>query len=135
MTLPVDSLTYVRLINTPATPPEWVQYANRIVGLPSGSLGQIGSGSDNPGVLVGLSGYPQAPGPQETLPAVTVWFIMTRLDQVTAVYIAGLRTWLKLPQLLAVEHAAQTLWATGTAPADIRTAFGAVVAAVIADMS
>lgn len=58
MTSPtINTLSYFLLVADADTPAEVAGYAGRVVGIPSGMLGSIGSGPDNPGRLVGLFGY------------------------------------------------------------------------------
>ena len=135
MTLPIDGMSWIRMISVATTPPEYQVYANRVIGLKSADLNGMGSGADNPGTLLGVKGYPTAPGGQETLPAVTVWFIMTKLDAVTTAALTNARVWLKPANLVAIKAAAQTLIDSGTAPADARTAILAVIVAVVSDLT
>lgn len=132
MTLPIDSLHWIRLVADATTPPEWQQYGGRIVGVDA-IPPTLGSGPDNLGSLLGLGGYPRASAD----PLTGTEFVLTRTDTITATFIAGLRPdgWTDPTQLQAVQDAAAQAIAAGTSAADVRTLLGATVQAVSVDVT
>lgn len=127
----IDDLYWIKLVADATTPPEWAIYDGRIIGVPT--ISGIGSGKDNPGELIGLTGYPTV----VTDPVTTQGFVMTRIDSVTLDYIDGLMSggWTDPAQLDKVRAVAASLRSIGVAAADVRTALGGIIEATTTDIA
>lgn len=82
MTLPIDSLQRVRLVADANTPALSLPYADLIVLLHAEDMIQLGSGPTNPGILLGLWGYPTG-----VVDGVTQYLMTNALDDVTRDFI------------------------------------------------
>jgi hypothetical protein len=60
---PLDTWVAVQFVKNQFTPPDYLKYNGRIYAVPPEYMTAIGSGQDNPGVLVGVRGYLQDGGP------------------------------------------------------------------------
>jgi hypothetical protein len=63
MTSPIDTFMAVQFIANAHTPPNYLKWNGKIFGIPPEYQTALGSGQDNPGILLGIRGYLQVGGP------------------------------------------------------------------------
>lgn len=83
MTVPLESLSWMRLASGPDTQPEHLPYAGQIIGVPPGT--DVGSGPTNPGIILGVRGYPEQ-RPPGSVPPID-WVMTSSLPTVARDYI------------------------------------------------
>lgn len=126
----LDDFAWFVLTAVDTTPPQYVQYDQRIIGVPSNAMLTLGSGPDNMGELLGIPGYPQRSNDN----LVTNAFVMTAADDVTTAFIAKLVPGDDAANV-KLQAVVDTFTAAGVSAADVRQAIADVVSCVAPDQA